>query len=116
MMATFCLAVQSSGLDAPPTSSLDPNHLLKSSDDGSESWMPDCLTDNGPTSNGDLSGQIGSLVSAEKFKRECLAETHHRRLLLKLDIQPCSHLVVEHYIEQGIVLHPHPPGSMPPSL
>ena len=45
----------------------------------------------------------------------------HRRLLLKLDAQPCSHLVVEVPIQQGMctVHHPlqhgipPPPGAMP---
>ena len=40
----------------------------------------------------------------------------HRRLLLQLDTQARSHLVVEFYIQQGICTAPHPLryGSPPP--
>ena len=45
-----------------------------------------------------------------------LGDLGHRRLLLKLDTLPCSHLVVEVCIQQGMCTVPHPlqHGTPPP--
>jgi hypothetical protein len=64
MIATFCLAMQSDGLKAPPICRFGPNHLTKLSEFESESSMFDCLTERGPTSNGELIGQGGSFDSS----------------------------------------------------
>ena len=40
--------------------------------------------------------------------KEYFSELYHRRLLLKLDTQPRSHLLVEFCILQGICTAPHP--------
>jgi hypothetical protein len=64
MIATFCLAMQSDGLKAPPICKFGPNHLTKLSEFESESSMSDCLTERGPTSNGELIGQGGSFDSS----------------------------------------------------